>query len=196
MQTEIKANPELQLLAQQIEQGWPEKIGEVDEQIQQYWSFQEDITISDGLLVKGHRIIVPKAMRYYMLSQVHEGHFGMDKCKARMSNCYYWPGINCQIERMIWSCSTCLEFAESKPKTPKKDMLHHKVPETPWCKLATDFHGTNYLILMDYISRFPIVKQLKGMDESPIINISEDICSKCGYPDVVVSDNGPCYKGE
>ena len=70
---------ELQLLAQQVKQGWPKKINEVDDQIQCYWSFQEDITVTDDILVRGDRIIIPRSMHTHMLSQVHKGHFGMDK---------------------------------------------------------------------------------------------------------------------
>ena len=45
IRTETKTDPELQLLTQQVQQGWPEKINSVDERIKQYWSFREDITV-------------------------------------------------------------------------------------------------------------------------------------------------------
>ena len=51
---------ELQLLTQQVKLGWPKKISEVDDKIRCYWSFREDITVTDDILVKGHRIIVQK----------------------------------------------------------------------------------------------------------------------------------------
>ena len=199
VRTATKKDRELQLLAQQVKQGWPKKINEVDDQIQCYWSFREDITIVDKILVKGHRIIIPRSMRKYMLSQVHEGHFGMDKCKMHMSNCCYWPGVNKEIENMIRNCPTCLKFALSKHKIKKKDMLHHEVPDTPWMKLATDifhFQGTNYLILVDYTSKFPVVKQLRKVDQQAITVAFEEIFTEHGYPDELVSDNGPCYRGE
>ena len=150
-------------------------------------------------LVKGHRIIVPKDMRDYMLDQVHEGHFGMDKCKMRMSNYCYWPNVNKDIERMIRNCPTCLKFAPAKPKIKKKDMLHHEIPHTPWTKLATDifyFQGTNYLILVDYTSKFPVVKQLRKIDQRAVITALEETFAERGYPDELVSDNRPCYRGE
>ena len=153
----------------------------------------------DDILVKGHRIIVPKDMRDYMLDQVHEGHFGMDKCKMHMSNCCYWPNVNKEIEGMIRNCPTCLEFATAKPKIKKKDMLHHEIPHTPWTKLATDifhFQGTNYLILVDYTSKFPVVKQLRKIDQRAVITALEETFTERGYPDELVSDNGPCYRGE
>ena len=39
VRTATQKDHELQLLAQQVKQGWPKKISEVDEQIQCYWSF-------------------------------------------------------------------------------------------------------------------------------------------------------------
>ena len=51
---------ELQLLTQQVKLGSPRKINEVDDLIKCYWSFREDITVTEDILVKGHRIIVPK----------------------------------------------------------------------------------------------------------------------------------------
>ena len=168
VRTATQKDQELQLLAQQVKLGWPKKISKVDDKIKCYWSFREDITIAEDILVKGHRIIIPKDMREYMLKQVHEGHFGMDKCKMCMSNCCYWPNVNKEIEEMIRNCPTCLEFAPAKPKIKKKDMLQHEVPSTPWTKLATDifhFQGTNYLILVDYTSKFPVVKQQRKIDQ-------------------------------
>ena len=190
---------ELQLLAQQVKLGWPKKINEVDDRIKCYWSFREDITVTDDILVKGHRIIVPTSMREYMLDQVHEGHFGMDKCKMRMSNCCYWPKVNKEIEDMIGNCPTCLEFAPAKPKVKKKDMLHHEIPHIPWTKLAMDifhFQGANYLILVDYTSKFPVVKQLRKIDQRAVITALEETFTERGYPDELISDNGPCYRGE
>ena len=173
VRTATQKDQELQLLAQQVKLGWPKKISEVDDKIKCYWSFREDI-IAEDILVKGHRIIVLKDM----LKQVHEGHFGMDKCKMCMSNCCYWPNINKEIEEMIRNCPTCLEFAPAKPKIKKKDMLQHEVPSTPWTKLATDifhFQGTNYLILVDYTSKFPVVKQLRKIDQQAVTTALEEI---------------------
>ena len=199
VRTATQKDQELQLLTQQVKLGWPKKISEVDDKIKCYWSFREDITVTEDIVVKGHRIIVPKDMREYMLNQVHKGHFGMDKCKMRMSNCCYWPNVNKEIEEMIRNCPTCLEFAPAKPKTKKKDMLHHEVPSTPWTKLATDifhFQGANYLILVDYTSKFPVVKQLRRIDQRAVTTALEEIFTERGYPDELVSDNGPCYRGE
>ena len=78
-------------------------------------------------------------------------------------------------------------------------MLHHEIPNTPWTKLATDifyFQGTNYLIIVDYTSKFPVVKQLRKIDQRAVITAFEEVFAERGYPDELVSDNGPCYRGE
>ena len=78
-------------------------------------------------------------------------------------------------------------------------MLHHEVPDTPWTKLAMDifhFQGTNYLILIIYTSKFPVVKQLRKMDQRAITVAFEEIFKEWGYPDELVSNNGTCYRGE
>ena len=48
-----------------------------------YYHERRDITIIDGVLVKGKKVIVPAAMRSEMLSKVHKGHLGIEKCQAR-----------------------------------------------------------------------------------------------------------------
>ena len=78
-------------------------------------------------------------------------------------------------------------------------MLHYEIPSKPWTKLATDifhFQGTNYLIIVDYTSKFPVVKQLRKMDQRAITTAFEEVFTERGYPDELVSDNGPCYRGE
>ena len=49
---------ELVLLKHTIAKGWPNSIKDVPHEIQAYWTFHEDLTIEDGLVLKGIRIII------------------------------------------------------------------------------------------------------------------------------------------
>ena len=49
---------------------------------------------------------------------------------------------------------------------------------------------------MDYTSKFPVVKQLRKIDQRAVITALEETFTERGYPDELVSDNGPCYRGE
>ena len=54
----------------------------------------EELTIEDGLVLKGTRIIIPDKKREEILKLIHEGHLGLNKCKMRAKETVYWPGMN------------------------------------------------------------------------------------------------------
>ena len=69
----------------------------------------------------------------------------------------------------------------------------------PWTKITTDiFHFENeyYLLLVDYTSRFPIVHKLTSMMAQQVTSHMKLIFSENGWPETIVSDNGPCYSAE
>ena len=78
-------------------------------------------------------------------------------------------------------------------------MLGQEIPLYPWTKLATDifhFEGASYLLVVDYTSRYPVVCKLASMTGQQIASQFKLICSEYGWPDTIVSDNGPCYTSE
>ena len=50
--------------------------------------------------------------------------------------------------------------------------------------------------MVDYTSRFPIVRDLKSMSAQHVTEHFRLIFSEYGWPDTLVSDNGPCYVAE
>ena len=42
-----------------------------------YWTYREEISAENGLLFKGHWLIVPERLRNKVLQTIHEGHFGV-----------------------------------------------------------------------------------------------------------------------
>ena len=77
--------------------------------------------------------------------------------------------------------------------------LGHEVPPVPWSKVATDiFHyqSHSYLLIVDYTSRFPIVRELKSMSAQHIVEHFRLIFSEYRWPDTLISNNGPCYIAE
>ena len=92
---------ELVLLKHAITQGWPSTIKEVPNVLQPYWTFREECTVDDGLVLKGTRIV----------KGIHEGHLGLNKCKLCAKDTIYWPGLNDQLEKLILN----LNFAWNIP---------------------------------------------------------------------------------
>ena len=42
------------------------------QQIKPYWSYKEDLSIINGILLKGERLIIPSSMRKEVLKQLHQ----------------------------------------------------------------------------------------------------------------------------
>ena len=72
---------ELVLLKHTITNGWLNTIKEVANELQAYWTFLEELTIKDGLVLKGTRIVIPKNKHNQILKMIHKGHLGLQKCK-------------------------------------------------------------------------------------------------------------------
>ena len=82
------ADDELAILKHTIMQGWAKTIKQVPPELQPYWTFREELTIEDGLILEGTRIVIPGKQHQAILKQIHKGHLGLNKCKLRAKeNC-------------------------------------------------------------------------------------------------------------
>ena len=194
-----QANDELAILKHTIMQGWPKNIKQVPPELQPYWTFREELTIEDGLILKGTRIVIPNKQHQDILKQSHEGHLGLNKCKLRAKETVYWPGMNNELENLVLNCELCLKYSTAKHKLEPNLALGQEIPLYPWTKLATDifhFEGASYLLIVDYTSHYPVVHKLTSMTGQHVASQFRLICSEYGWPETIVSDNGPCYTSE
>ena len=74
MRVSTQADDELALLKHTIMQGWPSSIKHVPPVLQPYWTFKEELTVEDGLILKGNRIVIPDKKYEAILKLIHEGH--------------------------------------------------------------------------------------------------------------------------
>ena len=58
-QSETAKDETLGKLIKTIINGWPESKHKLDSDLSPYWNIRDEINISDGLLLKGERIITP-----------------------------------------------------------------------------------------------------------------------------------------
>ena len=167
--------------------------------IQAYWTFREELTIEDGIVLKGTQIVVPQKKCEATFKLIHERHLGLGKCKLRVKDTVYWPGLNDKLEKLILNCELCLKYSHAKCKSKPTTSLGQEIPVYPWSMLATDifhFEGAAYLFIVDYTSRFTIVCKLTSMTGIHVANQCKSVCSEYGWPDTLISDNGPCYTSQ
>ena len=143
----MQADDKLALLKHTIMKGWPSSINQGPPVLQLYWTFREELTVEDGLILKGNRIVKPDKKHEAILKLIHEGHLGLNKCKLHAKEIVYWPGLNDQLEKLVLNCKLCLKYSHSKCKQEPSLSLGQEVPLYPWTKLATDifhFEGASY----------------------------------------------------
>ena len=81
LRVSTQADDELALLKHTIIQGWPSSIKQVPPVLQPYWTCREELTVEDGLILKGTRIVIPHKKWEAILKLIHKGHLGLNKCK-------------------------------------------------------------------------------------------------------------------
>ena len=79
LRVSTQADDELVLLKHTTMQGWPSSIKQVPPVLQLYWTFREELTVEDGLILKGTRIVILNKMHETILKLIHEGHLGLNK---------------------------------------------------------------------------------------------------------------------
>ena len=98
----MQADDELALLKHTIMQGWPKSFKQVPPVLQPFWTFREELTVEDGLTLKGTRIVIPTKQWEAILKLIHKGHLGLNKYKLHAKETVYWPGLNNQLEEILF----------------------------------------------------------------------------------------------
>ena len=112
-----------------------------------------------------------------------------------LSQCVYWPGINADIKRMVEACATCQWH---RPQEPHQPLQPTWAPERPWQHLGADFmtfDGNEYLILVDYYSKMPIVRKMptSQCNAAKTIATLKEIFGEHGILEIIHTDNGPQF---
>lgn len=155
--------------------------------------YAEELSVVNGVILKGCKVVVPKSMRPEILERIHEGHLGMNKCKARARRLVFWPGMSSDIEQRARTCSVCRKYAYSQPSEP---LLLQPTPDRPWHRVGIDlftFAGDHYVVVFDAHSNFPDVEKLRGTTAVEVIDKISAIFSRYGIPSQVCTDNGPQF---
>ena len=186
-------DPTMNLLKNTIFNGWPPYRKQCPQELWEFWNFRCDLTLEDGLVLKGNRIVIPSSTRDQVLQAIHLGHQGENKCILRARESVFWPGISADIRQMVKDCDLCNKHQPAQPKLP---IMQPDLPTRPWEKLGTDifkFDGKKYLMVVDYYSRFPVIRLLDNMTSHAVCNHFTSVLAEYGLPATIISDFGSQY---
>ena len=83
IQKETLNDPSLQRLKETIIIGWPNNKAKVAEDIQQYFSIRDELSVQDEIVFKGQRCIIPKSLRKTIKQTLHPSHGGIQSFLRR-----------------------------------------------------------------------------------------------------------------
>ena len=156
-----------------------------------YFFRKNKISVHQGCLVWGLRVIVPSELRGKILHELYEGHQGLVKMKALARSYVRWPKIDRDAEQLAGACFECLQ------KCPDPSPVLHSWdwPEQPWKRVHAEFAAQYlnhmFLVVSDAHSKWPEVVQIASTTSTATIRALGSIFSRYGFPEKLVSDNGP-----
>ena len=185
-----QVDPVLSLvLYRYIQSGWPSVV--VDADMIPYKNRSDQLTIHQGCILWGARVVVPPSLRSAMLTELHDTHLGMTRMKGLAKSYVWWPKIDSDIEQTVSTCPVC-------PVCHKMRSEPAKAPVHPWSgpfhhSLGLAFISTLLGLLLGIAySKFPEVVKMTTTTATTTINALRDIFSH-GLPEILVSDNGPQF---
>ena len=188
IRTWTRRDPQLARVFQFVQQGWPSN--GVPE-LEKYSAMRSELTVYEGCILWGTRVIIPKQGREALLQELHEGHPGMTRMKSLSRMYVWWPGIYNDIEKSVRLCAECQEVQSSPPVAPLNPW---KWPTRPWARLHLDFAGPflgkTFLILIDAHSKWIEAMCTPTTSSSVVIEELRTIFAKFGLPETIVTDNG------
>ena len=193
---ESQKDEEIQLLIKFINLGWPPSKKMIPNLIKPYYTFVDELSVIQGLVFKGERLVVPKMLRKLVLKNIHYCHLGIEKCKLLAREAVYWPNLNKEIEDIVSNCEACNKYKKLDNKEP---MMFREIPDEPWQAIALDlfyFKGNEYLLAVDQYSKYIEIGLLENSTSKTVINNLKAIFARNGIPKLVYSDNGPQFSSE
>lgn len=188
--TEIEEQSKRDTEIQKVKEGLYDK--KWDESVKIYKLFENELCFYGDILLRGTKIVIPKALRNQVLAAAHEGHPGIVAMKLRLRSKVWWPRYDRDAENTVKSCRGCTLVSMPNPPHPLK---RRELPSQPWIDIAIDLlgplpSGDYLLVVVDYYSRYKDIKICRDISSKEMIRLLREIFSRLGYPVSITADNG------
>ena len=140
-----RRDPVLAQVLQFIEWGWPQNL---DSSFSPYLSRKTELSVLDGCILWGSRVVIPAQGQKAVLHELHSAHSGMTKMKSLARMYVWWLGLDKDIEESVHSCNEC-QLNQSNP--PAAPLNPWSWPSRPWARIHLDYADpikSHYLLIM------------------------------------------------
>ena len=152
------------------------------------------------------RLVIPKGvdeqgncdghLRKQILDMLHVPHLGVIKSGRAAAQNYHWPNMQSEVSQWCRDCQTCEENQKHNPEEPPVEK--HDLAAYPMEFVGSDlfhFDGNTWLIVVDFFSGFPLVKNLgKHSSTAKVIKRMTKWYNMLGYPRKMRADGGGEYR--
>ncbi len=150
---------------------------------------------SNGILLRGQRIVVPASLRPRVVQLAHTGHQGIVKSKTLIRSRVWFPGIDAQVERIVKNCVECQANTDSQQYAP---LLPSPMPAGAWEEVSGDFFGplsdgTYWFVNHCDYSRWISVEVLHALTAESVLKSLGRLYAAFGTPTKYKTDNGPPF---
>ena len=172
-------------------------IGKCRPALHRYQQIFEELTVVEGLVVRGEQLIVPQALQEEVIQLAHEGHQGQDKTLQLLRQSVWFPNMGAGVREFVESCLPC-QAAQARTET--EPLKPTEFPAGPWQELHADYKGPigkeYYLhVLIDQYSKFPVVQVVKSTSWEHLKPGLQEAFAMHGIPERITTDGGPPYSG-
>ena len=144
-----------------VQQGWQDTN---DANLKPFQKRKNELSLHDGCVLWGSRVVVPPQGRNKIKQELHEGHPGATRMKALARSFVWWPQIDRDLEELVKRCEDCQCFRNQPPVAP---LQQWEWPEKPWVRVHADYAGPflsrQFLILVDAHSKWMEVKAVTNL---------------------------------
>ena len=184
-------DPALSAVIKHLQHSWPKN---VPVHSKPFYAIRDCLSLTNGCLFYGHRVVIPTELQPQVLQILHLGHFGMQRMKQLARSAVYWPRIDADIEDVARHCGSCNEHQRLPTKQPSHPWI---TPDKPWSRVhidhAINFKGHNWLVMVDAFSKYPCVHPMSSISTKATIRKLDEDFAHFGYPHAIVTDNAACF---
>ena len=158
--------------------------------LREYYQFRDHLYTLDGVIMYKERVVIPPTLRDDCIQALHSAHQGASMMTARAESSVFWPGNTKAITNTTAGCSYCNRMAPSQSSAPPMPRLEPAYPFQCMCVDYFQYKGSNYLVVVDRYSIWPIVESASN-GAAGLISCLRRIFATYGIADEITSDGGP-----
>uniref|UniRef100_A0A3B3TFN7 Gypsy retrotransposon integrase-like protein 1 n=1 Tax=Paramormyrops kingsleyae TaxID=1676925 RepID=A0A3B3TFN7_9TELE len=189
-----RKDKELSRLYRYIMEGWPR---EIPDEMKVYHRKRDELSVEQGCVLWGTRVVTPMRLRTAVLREIHGGHPGIVRMKSNARQYVWWPSIDSHIEKVCKECETC----QLEQHMPRSAPLHPwEFPGDVWKRLHIDFAGPflggMFMVVVDAFSKWLEVYRMAHATSTATITRLKRLFAAYGVPEQIVTDNATTFMSD